>query len=307
MTLQQIEYLLALDTHRQFAKAAAACNVTQPTLSTMILRLEEELGVTLFDRSLQCPTKIGEKVIAQARQILFESMQVKEIVEEERSSLKGVFTLAVLPTIAPFLIPLVLPKWKNAFKDLDLRIIEMQTSNCLDQLADRTIDMAIIASAPEGVGMHYTPLYYEEFLGYVSRNEKIAASSVIRTNEIDPNTLYLLDEGHCFRDQLVNFCQLRLKRKNKITHTEGSLLTFMNIIEAGQGITFIPKLAERYLSDSQRTLVRPFAIPKPVRGIYLATREDFVRKSIAKIFEETIRESVPKEMLHLAKDQSLAK
>lgn len=307
MTLQQLEYLLALDKHRQFAKAAIACDVTQPTLSTMIQRLEEELGAVLFDRTRQCPTPVGEKVIAQARCIIGEASQMKDIIEEEKSSVSGLFTLAVLPTIAPYLIPLVLPKWRSCFKDLELRIVEMKTSDCLRNLSERSIDMAILASAPEQSDLQYSHLFYEEFLGYVSRNEKIYRSSVIRTSEVEPERMWLLDEGHCFRDQLVRFCQLKSQNKGKLGYSEGNLLSFMHLVEAGQGMTFIPKLAERYLDDNQRTLIRPFAIPRPVRGIYLGYRKDFVRNSIRLLLEESIRTSVPKEMLTLAPEQLLAK
>ncbi len=307
MTLQQLEYLLALSKHRQFAKAAAACNVTQPTLSAMIQRLEEELGVLLFDRSLQAPTPIGEKIVSQAQKTILESKQIKDLVAEEFSSLSGDFTLAILPTIAPFLLPLVLPRWKVDFKDLNIQLIELKTTSCLQRLADRKIDMAIIASAPEEYDMEYIPLFYEEFLGYVSRNEKIYTSSHIQVSDIDPNSLFLLDEGHCFRDQLVRYCELRLLQKNKISHAQGSLLSFMHLIEAGQGLTFIPKLAERYLSSKQKELVRPFVSPKPVRGIYLAIRKDFIRRTISDKFEKTIKEAVPQEMLNLAPNMVLAK
>lgn len=307
MTLQQLEYLLALDRHRQFAKAAAACDITQPTLSTMIQRLEEELGVTLFDRTQQRPTEIGLKVIDQAKCILQEASQIRSIIDEEKHTIQGTFTLAILPTIAPYLLPMVLPKWRTSFKDLELRIVEMKTSDCLKAIADRTIDMAIIASDPEHTDIRYSQLYFEEFLGYVSRNEKIYRSSVVRTAEVDAQRMWLLDEGHCFRDQLVRFCQLKSQSKAKLTYSEGNLLSFMHLVEAGQGLTFIPKLAERYLDTNQRTLIRPFAIPRPVRGIYLAYRRDFVRQSILALFEESIQSSVPREMLSISPEQMLAK
>lgn len=309
MTLQQLEYLVALDKHRQFAKAAAACNVTQPTLSTMIQRLEEELGVQLFDRQRQPvePTAIGEKVIEQARRTLGASALIEELIAESRDTLSGDFTLAVLPTIAPYLIPLVLPKWKARFKDLKLEIVELKTSQCLAALQERSIDMAIIASAPEVEGMQYRLLFYEEFLGYVSRNEKIYCSSVVRSSEVDASRLWLLDEGHCFRDQLVRYCQLSASAKRAIRYSEGNLLSFMHLVEGGQGMTFIPKLAERYLGTDQRSLVRPFAIPRPVRAIHLAFRSDFVRTSLLDAFTSTICSSVPQDMLQMAPNQALAK
>ena len=167
--------------------------------------------------------------------------------------------------------------------------------------------MAIIASAPEVEGMQYRLLFYEEFLGYVSRNEKIYCSSVVRSSEVDASRLWLLDEGHCFRDQLVRYCQLSASAKRAIRYSEGNLLSFMHLVEGGQGMTFIPKLAERYLGTEQRSLVRPFAIPRPVRAIHLAFRSDFVRTSLLDAFASTICSSVPQDMLQMAPNQALAK
>lgn len=309
MTLQQLEYLVALDKHRQFAKAAIACNVTQPTLSTMIQRLEEELEVQLFDRQYQPvrPTAIGELVIAQAQKTLANAAGIFSLITESNHSLGGEITLGVLPTIAPYLIPLVLPRWKNKFKDLELKIIECKTSECLKALHERHIDMAIIASDPEVESLVSEVLFYEEFLGYVSRNEKIFSSSYIRSSEVNASHLWLLDEGHCFRDQLVHYCQLTAETKRSISYSEGNLLSFMHMVEGGNGITFIPKLAEQYLSEDQKTLVRRFAIPRPVRPITLVTRTDFVRHTLKKAFIETTQAAVPKEMLQIAPEQALAK
>ena len=210
MNIQQLEYILAVDKHRHFGKAAEQCRVTQPTLSMMIQKLEEELGVKLFDRNVQpvVPTAAGRKVIDQARIVLQQASMIKDIVNEEEQSVSGVFKLAVLPTIAPYLLPRFLQQVTSAYPELDLRILEMKTSPTLAALIKGEIDAAIIANQPTEPQLQGDTLFYEQFYGYVARNESVFKKELIRTADISDDRLWLLDEGHCFRDQLVRFCQM---------------------------------------------------------------------------------------------------
>lgn len=309
MTLQQLEYIIALAEHANFTKAADVCGVKQPTLSTMIHRLEEELGVTLFDR-LKRPvetTDIGEEIVAQARVVLGEAGKITDMVQEEFHAMSGTLSIALLPTIAPFLLPLLLPSLQGAFKGVSLEIKELKTSICLEALLQRELDLAIIASEPENPLLRSRPLFYEEFLGYVSRNIKSFDKPLLHSSDVMPEDLWLLDEGHCFRDQLVRFCKLKEQSQQNISYGEGSIFGFMHMVEAGHGLTFIPQLAKRYLSSEQLKLVRPFAMPRPVRGIYLVWHKDFVRHTILNRVEETVKQSVPQEMLELELGQLLAR
>ena len=210
MTIQQLEYILAVDQFRHFAKAAEYCRVTQPTLSAMIQKLEDELGVKLFDRSMTpvCPTAIGKKVLEQARKILSEVICVKEIISEEQHSLSGTFRLAVLPTIAPYLLPRFFPQLMEKYPDLDIRVMEMKTPDIRKALLTGEADAAIIASMLDDAALTEETLFYEQFLGYVSKKEPLFKHDVIRTSDVTGERLWLLDEGHCFRDQLVRFCQM---------------------------------------------------------------------------------------------------
>ena len=298
MTIQQLEYILAVDQFRHFARAAEYCRVTQPTLSAMIQKLEDELGVKLFDRTVQpvCPTAIGEKIIDQARVILAQTAQVKEIISEEKQSLAGVFHLGVLPTIAPYLLPRFFPQLMEKYPELDIRVTEMKTQNIQQALHAGDIDAAIIASKLEDTFLKEETLFYETFFGYVSCKEPLFKHDVIRTSDITGERLWLLDEGHCFRDQLVRFCQMETVKVNQMAYHLGSMETFMRMVESGNGVTFIPELATYQLSEQQKELVRPFAIPKPAREIVWVTRKDFIRHSVAGILIESIRKSVPKEM-----------
>lgn len=307
MTIQQLEYILAVDHYRHFAKAAEHCRVTQPTLSAMIQKLEDELGVKLFDRSMQpvCPTRVGEKVIAQARTILAQASQVKDIIQEEKCSLSGTFRLGVLPTIAPYLLPRFFPQLMQKHPELDIRVTEMKTHQIREALHKGEIDAAILASLLEDAALSEEILFYEQFFGYVSRKEPLFKHEVIRTADITGERLWLLDEGHCFRDQLVRFCQMEAVKLHQMAYRLGSMETFMRMVESGKGITFIPELAVTQLSAGQQELVRPFAIPRPTRAIVLTTNKDFIRASLLTMLKNEIRAAVPKEMLTLQAVQCL--
>jgi len=294
-----------VDRFRHFGNAAEHCMVTQPTLSAMVQKLEEELGAKIFDRSTQPiqPTSIGYKIIEQARAVLEHASKVKEIVQEEGHSIKGVFRLAILPTIAPYLLPRFFPKLMEDYPDLDIRVTERKTQDVLVALAAGKVDAAILATVVTDKSLQAETLFYEQFLGYVARKEPIFKNEMIRSTDISGERLWLLDEGHCFRDQLMRFCQLETVKLHQAAYHLGSMETFMRIVEGGKGITFIPELASYQLSQEQKELVRPFAIPRPTREISIVTKTDFVRYTILNMIKESIRSSVPKEMLTLQKTQ----
>ena len=307
MNIQQLEYILAVDTYRHFAKAAEHCRVTQPTLSMMIQKLEDELGIKLFDRNLQPvrPTPAGRKVIEQARNVLYQASLIKDIVNEEEQSLKGTFRLAVLPTIAPYLLPRFFPQLMEKYPELDIRVTEMKTQDIQQALHAGDLDAGIIASKLEDTFLTEETLFYEQFYAYVSRKEPSFKHDVIRTSDITGEHLWLLDEGHCFRDQLVRFCQMEAVKVSQMAYRLGSMETFMRMVESGKGITFIPELAVAQLTEEQRQLVRPFAIPRPTRQVVLATNRDFIRHSLLCVLKEEIKAAVPKEMLTLQSIQCL--
>lgn len=301
MNIQQLEYIIAVDSFRHFAKAAEHCHVTQPTLSMMIQRLEDELGIKLFDRNSQpvSPTPAGHKVISQARKVLFEVSRIREIVNEEEQSLKGTFHLAILPTIAPYLLPRFFHQLTEKYADMDIRIHEMKTAQTIAALQNGDIDAAVIANQPVESQLQGDTLFYEHFLGYVARNESLYKKELIRSADISDEHLWLLDEGHCFRDQMMRFCQMEKVKIRQAAYRLGSMETFMRMVENNNGITFIPELAVHQFNETQQDLVRPFAIPKPAREIVFVTRKDFIRHKIAEILIDSIKKSVPKEMLSL--------
>lgn len=305
MTLQQIEYVMAVYRYRQFAKAADYCNITQPTLSAMIQKLEEELGIKIFDRKKQpvTPTPIGRIVIEQGWKVLVRAKKLKEVVEEEKHSLIGTFHIGILPTIAPYLIPRFYPQLMKKYPEMDIRIIEMKTEELKKALKHGDIDVGIMAMLDGISEFEVTHLFYEQFYAYVSRQDFLFNNEVIRTTDLKGEYLWMLDEGHCFRDQLVKFCQLKGATQSKRAYSLGSIETFMRIVESGKGITFIPQLALYQLSEQQKSLVRPFAIPIPTRDIILINTPNFIRHTLKQLLVEEIQEAVPKEMITLKKIQ----
>ena len=307
MTLQQLEYILAVNQFRHFSKAAEYCRVTQPTLSAMIQKLEEELDTRIFDRSQQpvCPTPVGIHIIEQAQNILVQANRIKNIIEEEKHSLTGTFKLGILPTVAPYLLPRFFPQLMKKYPDLDIRVVEMKTNDIKKALQTGEIDAGIVASLAGMEELQQTPLFYEQFFAYVSREDALFNNEVIRTSDLNGEQLWLLDEGHCFRDQLVRFCQMTSARASQLAYHLGSMETFMRMVESGKGVTFIPELAVLQLGDAQKELVRSFAIPCPTRQVVLLTNKNFIRHTLLEVLVKEIKLSVPKEMLSLKATQAV--
>lgn len=308
MNLQQLEYIVALNKYRHFGRAAESCEVSQPTLSTMVQKLEEELGVRLFERSRSAvtPTNVGIRIIQQAEEILHQSSLLSEIVQNESTALGGTINLSVIPTIAPYLIPLIAPLLLEHLPDLKVNFSEYVTAEALDELKRHNIDIAIVADNDETRRYKLIPLYYEEFYVYISRNEPLFAESSIKTSQVQPQRLWLLDEGHCFRDQLLRFCHLKRESNPNHTYHNGSLQTFMHMVERGNGMTFIPELAINYIQcESSRELIRPFAIPRPCRAVCLCTLEDYARTTVVEHLVNLIKSAVPVAMHKLKATQQL--
>ena len=305
MTLQQFEYIVALEKFRHFTKAAEYCNVTQPTLSAMIQKLEEELEVKIFDRSQQpiAPTAAGVIVIQQAKEVLAQAEQIKNLVQEQKQEVAGKFTLAILPTIAPYLLPRFFSKLAKKYPKLEIRIAEMKTSEIKRALLTGDIDAGILADIDGLEEYSTTHLFHEQYMAYVSKSCPLYEKQLVKSRDLQDQQLWLLDEGHCFRDQMVKYCQIKSAQDSQMTYSLGSIETFMRMVESGCGVTFIPWMAAQQLSECQKDLVRPFAIPIPSRRLVMATNKNFIRHTILSAIIEEIQASVPKAMHSLATSQ----
>ena len=275
-----MEYIVAVYRLRHFAKAAEQCGVTQPTLSSMIQKLEDELGLRIFDRTAQpvAPTPAGRLVVEQAWRVLVRANKIKDIVAEAKRSVRGVFKVGILPTIAPYLLPRFFPRLLADHPETDIRVAEMKTEAIKQALARGEIDAAIVADV-DGLAL--------------------SAAASVRSADLADSFLWLLDEGHCFRDQIVKFCGLKDGQTSKNVYSLGSIETFMRMVEGGRGTTFIPELALDQLSEAQRRLVRPFALPIPTRRIVLLTTRTFVREAMRSLLADYVRAAVPPRMLSM--------
>jgi len=302
MNIQQLEYIIAVDNHRHFAKAAEASFVTQPTLSMMIQKLEDELGVKIFDRSqlpVQ-PTVIGVQIINQARVIVSQVKQVKEIIQEEKGIVQGVFKLGIIPTIAPYLLPKLMKIHDEKGYDIVLVIEETTTGQIIEKLLNGALDGAILATPLKNDKISEHPIYYERFYAYVSpRETSLYAKKELEEDDLNINRLWLLEEVHCFRGQILRICNMR-KRKSShslFSYEAGSINTLINIVDNNSGLTIIPEMAIEELNEQQRRNVRPLKGISPVREVSLVTRKEFLRERVLDIIISEIKQSVPQVLL----------
>ncbi len=300
MNIQQLEYLVAVDTHRHFVKAAEACFVTQATLSMMLKKLEDELGIKIFDRSRQpvVPTDIGKKIIAQAKIILKENGRIKELINEEQKEMSGELKMGIIPTLAPYLLPLFLPSYLKKYPAVKLHISELTTHEIIHKLERHDIDVGLLATPLYNNTLVETPLFYEDFVVYASANEKLMKKKYILSEDIDVNKLWLLEEGHCMRSQVINLCELKTQEKevHQLDFETGSIETLKTIVDINKGITIIPSLALKQMSTKQLKNTRHFKKPAPVREIGLVTYRHFVKEKLIASLKEEILANIPAEM-----------
>ncbi|MBI1938014.1 MAG: LysR family transcriptional regulator [Ignavibacteriales bacterium] len=296
MNLQQLEYITAVDKHRHFAKAAEANFVTQPTLSMMIQKLEVELGITIFDRSKQpvVPTEAGKEIIEQARKILKEAAEIKELAANLKGELKGELKIGIIPTVAPYLLPLFLKTFLNKHPKIKVKISEHTTENIIHKLSNGTLDVGIAATPLNYSSLFEQPLYKEEFVVYASKGEKVLNKKYLLTEDININHLWLLEEGHCLRSQIVNLCELKKREavNNNLEYEAGSIDSLIKMVDQNEGITILPELAALHLSTKQKNNIREFKPPVPVREISLVTYRHFVKTRMLEVLKKEIIENI---------------
>lgn len=307
MNIQQLEYVIAVDSCRHFVKASEKCYVTQATLSMMIKKLEEELNVKIFDRSRQpvVPTEIGNKIIAQAKIILQESNRLKEIVQEEQGELNGELRIGIIPTLAPYLLPLFMNSFLKKYPLVRLRISELTTDDIVRKLEQHDLDAGLLSTPLNLSSLTEQTLFYEEFVVFASSKEKILQKKYVLANDIDINRLCLLEEGHCLRSQVFNLCELKDKEKelHQLDFATGSIETLKKIVEVNQGITILPMLALKDMGAKQKNNIRYFKAPVPVREIGLVTYRYFIKEKLIKSLKEEILAHIPSEMKSLSKKE----
>jgi LysR family transcriptional regulator, hydrogen peroxide-inducible genes activator len=309
MNLQQLEYIVAVDMHRHFVNAAKSCFVTQATLSMMIQKLEDELQVKIFDRSKQpvVPTESGIAIIAQAKIVLFEAARLKEIKNELSDELKGELRLGIIPTLAPYLLPLFLNSFLKKYPKVRVKITELFTEQIIEKIKNQSLDAAILATPLRDASLKEQPLFYEQFVVYASAKEEIMKKKYVLPGDIDVNHLWLLEEGHCLRSQIINLCELRKKEveNSNFEYQAGSIETLRKMVDMNNGITVLPELAVNELTAAQKKRVRYFKYPYPVREISIVTYRHFVKQRLLDALKKEIIQSVPEKMRTMGKTQVL--
>ncbi|MDR1380740.1 MAG: hydrogen peroxide-inducible genes activator [Tannerella sp.] len=300
MTIQQLEYIIAVDNYRHFVKAAEACSVTQPTLSMMIQKLEDELEVKIFDRTVHPvrPTEIGEKIIRQAHTSVYQFNQIKELVNNEKDILTGDFRMGVIPTVATYLVPELLNLVSESYSGINLMMQEIPTSAMVESILNGKIDGGLAATPLKNPLLVEMPIYYEKFYAYISPEDRAFDGEEIDLGEIDLRKLWLLNNVHCLRGQVETLCKRKKEtgQRRTVNYESGTLDTLINIVDYNGGFTIIPEMTAMGLPEEKQNNLRRIKGDVSVREISLVVSNNFVRQKMAGLITEMIRESVPKSM-----------
>ena len=299
MTLTQLNYILAVDRCRNFAQAARECFVTQPTLSMQIQKLEDYLQVIIFDRSKSPtePTPMGKKVLEYAQKVMNGAQQLEELSKSLRGEISGEYILGVIPTLAPYVLPLFVQKFVNEYPSVELKIFEYQTEEIIRYLKEGKIDGGILAVPLETKELKEAHLFYEPFKIFLSPEHILLKKKSIEEKDLDLKDAWLLKEGHCLRSQVLQLCQYKKISEGKHLYFEaGSLETLVNMVKASSGFTVLPYLACINLSATDQKSLRDFKNHIPVRDVAFVTGPHSMKTSIEKALIKVIGKSLPKEL-----------
>ncbi|MDT0632778.1 LysR substrate-binding domain-containing protein [Rubrivirga litoralis] len=296
MTLLQLAYAVALDRHGHFGRAAEACHVTQPALSAGVQALEAGLGAVLFDRSAHpiVPTELGRAVVAQARHVLAEAERLEDLVSEATGELAGELRVGVLSTLAPYLVPLVIAPFARRYPDVELVFEELMAEAIVDHVRRDLLDAGLTATAPPVRGIEEVPLFEEPLVGYVAPGHRLYGRAEMEPEDLSPGDVWLMREGHCFRDQALALLARGAGRPDaKAAQFEsGNLETLQRIVDRGFGMTLLPWLAVQGGGSHAPESVRPFRAPAPSRTVRLVYATTLVRRHLVRAFAAEVARAV---------------
>ena len=289
MTITQLKYTLAVAEYGNFTTASEKCFVTQPTLSMQVQKLEEELGVTIFNRStkpLQV-TDVGEKVLIQAKKIVEESSRMNDVISEQKGIIGGTLKVGIIPTVSSTLLPLFLNIFIKKHKNVDLKIEEYNTDTISKKLEDSTIDCAIAATPLNNSKIIERPIYYEPFVAYVPEHHFLSGNKSLGLDDLSNSDLLILEDGHCFRNQVLNLCSLDdLNKQYELK--SGSFETLINLSNNGPWMTIIPYLHSNNLSSNNIQNIIPFEDPAPAREISMIYSKSQLKLPVINALMDTI-------------------
>ncbi len=291
MTIAQLKYLLAVAKHLNFTKASQECYVTQPTLSMQVQKLEEELGVIIFDRNkkpIQI-TEVGQKIIDQAKTIVNESARINDLVQQEKGYIGGDYKLGIIPTVVPTLLPMFMKTFLKKYSDVNLEIFELTTQQIIDEINEGKIDAGIAATPLEESKIVERPLYYEPFVGFIPENHRLFKKKILEEQDLDVKDILLLDEGHCFRDNILNICRMVSHEKSRFELNIGNFDALIKLSKEGMGMTLLPYLQTEDICAQDKKYLRNFKKPEPAREISLIHSKDIFKKNITDALFKTIK------------------
>ncbi len=291
MTITQLQYVLAVAEYRNFTLAAQKSFVTQPTLSMQVQKLEDELDVLIFDRSKKpiAVTEVGQKIVAQAKNIVNEASRITDIVDQDKGFIGGDFTLGIIPTVMPTLLPMFLKTFIKKYPKVNLIIKEQSTESLIRNIQDGHIDAAIAATPLEIEFIKERPLYYEPFVGYVPRNHRLGAHEHLKPEDLDVSDVLLLQDGHCFRDGVINLCKApRDVSREHFQLQSGSFETLVNLADEDMGMTLLPYLNTLELDDLKKKNLKYFDNPSPAREVSLIYHKSELKIQITEALRDVI-------------------
>ncbi len=296
-TLTQLEYILAVEKYRHFGKAAEACNVSQPTLSQQIQKIEDELGIIIFDRIQKpvLPTEEGLRFLEQARAVVREHGKLIRVAQSSVDGLSGEFRLGLIPTVSSYLLPLFIEDFSKRCPNVELFVEESKTETILQDIRNDRLDGAIMAT-PTHTGFKEHALFYEPFLAYFAEGHPLLKKSKIRSEHLDASEMWMLKDGNCFKDQVALFCSMGGQDTvfKNIHFQSGSLDTLRNLVQKSRGYTMIPMLMAELMNDEERGAhVRGFEKPTPSREISFVYRRDHWKLDIIDAIKTSVLSSLP--------------
>ncbi|SFC13453.1 LysR family transcriptional regulator, hydrogen peroxide-inducible genes activator [Zunongwangia mangrovi] len=299
MTITQLHYVLAVAEHKNFTRAAQKVFVTQPTLSMQIQKLEEELDVLIFDRSKKPIelTETGKKIVTQARNIVNESDRIQDIVDQQKGFIGGAFRLGIIPTVMPTLLPMFINNFIKKYPKVKLQIEELHTEAIIEKLKEGHLDAAIAATPLNIEGIKENALYYEPFVGYIPPSHRLHNEYKIDVNDLDIDDILLLQDGHCFKDGIINLCKtVKSSEDEHFRLQSGSFETLIKLANEGLGMTLLPYLHTLDIAEKDKNNLKMFKDPVPAREVSLIYNRselkmqiiDAMRKVIASVVKGAI-------------------
>lgn len=296
MTITQLTYVLAVAEYKNFTKASEKVFVTQPTLSMQVQKLEEELDVKIFDRTKKpiALTPVGEKIIEQAKNIVNESVRIQDIVDQQRGFVGGEFKLGIIPTVMPTLLPMFLNNFVKKYTKINLKIEELHTDVIIQKLIDGHLDAGIAATPLEHDKIIERPLYYEPFMAYIPEHHNLFSKTSINTEDLDVDDVLLLQDGHCFKDNILNLCKSNqnLPNQKQFFLESGSFETLIRLADEGLGMTLLPYLHTLDLKQEKQKNIKFFSKPYPSREISLVHHKNELKSHIIKALQDSINSIV---------------